>query len=74
MMIDTVLAFVVVRALWGWHWLAAVLFLSFFVVVDFAFFSANIVKVFDGGWFPLVLGGLHLHAARDLAAWSVDAL
>ncbi|MCF8151500.1 MAG: potassium transporter Kup [Burkholderiaceae bacterium] len=58
MMIDTVLAFVVVRALWGWHWAWAVLFLSFFVVVDFAFFSANIVKVFDGGWFPLVLGGL----------------
>jgi KUP system potassium uptake protein len=26
------------------------------VVVDFAFFSANIVKVLDGGWFPLVLG------------------
>jgi KUP system potassium uptake protein len=57
MMIDTVLAFVVVRALWGWHWSKAAAFLAFFVVVDFAFFSANIVKVADGGWFPLVLGG-----------------
>ena len=56
MMIDTVLAFVVVRALWGWAWWQAGLFLAFFVVVDFAFFSANIVKVLDGGWFPLVLG------------------
>jgi KUP system potassium uptake protein len=56
MMIDTVLAFVVVRALWGWNWLQAGLFLAFFVIVDFAFFSANVVKVFDGGWFPLVLG------------------
>jgi KUP system potassium uptake protein len=57
MMIDTILAFVVVRALWGWSWGVAVLFLVFFVSVDFAFFSANIVKVLDGGWFPLVLGG-----------------
>jgi KUP system potassium uptake protein len=56
MMIDTLLAFVVVRALWGWSWGKAVLFLTFFVVVDFAFFSANVIKVFDGGWFPLVLG------------------
>lgn len=57
MMIDTLLAFVVVRALWGWSWGMAILFLAFFVIVDFAFFSANVIKVFDGGWFPLVLGG-----------------
>ncbi|MDO8931560.1 MAG: KUP/HAK/KT family potassium transporter, partial [Rhodocyclaceae bacterium] len=56
MMIDTVLAFVVVRVLWKWSWAYAALFLVFFVVVDFAFFSANIIKIFDGGWFPLVLG------------------
>ena len=56
MMIDTLLAFVVVRALWNWNWLQAGLFLALFLVVDFAFFSANLVKVFDGGWFPLVLG------------------
>jgi KUP system potassium uptake protein len=56
MMIDTVLAFVVVRALWNWNWLQAGLFLALFIVVDFAFFSANLVKVLDGGWFPLLLG------------------
>lgn len=56
MMIDTILAFVVVRALWGWNWVWAGLFLAFFVVVDFAFFAANAVKILDGGWFPLVLG------------------
>jgi KUP system potassium uptake protein len=56
MMIDTLLAFVVVRALWNWNWLQAGLFLALFLVVDFAFFSANLVKVFDGGWFPLALG------------------
>jgi KUP system potassium uptake protein len=56
MMIDTVLAFIVVRALWHWNWFMAGLFLTFFVIVDFAFFSANVIKIFDGGWFPLVLG------------------
>ena len=56
MMIDTILAFVVVRALWKWSWPRAALFLLFFVVVDFAFFAANVTKVFDGGWFPLALG------------------
>jgi len=66
MMIDTLLAFVVVRALWNWNWLQAGLFLALFIVVDFAFFSANLVKVFDGGWFPLVLG---LGIFTLLATW-----
>ncbi|MBL8489146.1 MAG: potassium transporter Kup, partial [Rhodocyclaceae bacterium] len=56
MMIDTILAFVVVRALWQWSWAQAGLFLVLFVAVDFAFFSANAVKILDGGWFPLALG------------------
>lgn len=58
MMIDTLLAFVVVRALWKWNWLQAGLFLALFVVVDFAFFAASFNKVLDGGWFPLVLGAI----------------
>ena len=56
MMIDTLLAFVVVRALWNWNWLKAGVFLTLFFVVDFAFFSANLAKLLDGGWFPLLLG------------------
>jgi KUP system potassium uptake protein len=56
MMIDTLLAFIVVRALWNWNWLQAGMFLALFLIVDIAFFSANLVKVFDGGWFPLALG------------------
>lgn len=58
MMIDTLLAFVVVRALWKWNWLQAGLFLALFVVVDIAFFAASFIKVLDGGWFPLVLGAI----------------
>jgi len=56
MMLTTVLAFVVVRSLWNWSWFQAGLFLAFFMVVDLAFLSANLMKVADGGWFPLVLG------------------
>ena len=56
MMIDTVLAFFVVRALWHWGWARAVGFVALFFTVDFAFFSANSVKVLDGGWFPLAIG------------------
>jgi KUP system potassium uptake protein len=67
MMIDTVLAFVVVRALWNWNWLQAGLFLTLFIAVDFAFFSANLTKIPDGGWFPLVLG---LAVFTLLATWK----
>jgi KUP system potassium uptake protein len=56
MLIDTVLAFVVVRALWQWNWLQAGIFLALFITIDIAFFSANLLKIADGGWFPLVLG------------------
>jgi KUP system potassium uptake protein len=56
MIITTILAFIVVRSLWRWHWLASALVLGVFLVVDLAFFSANIVKIHDGGWFPLTFG------------------
>lgn len=56
MMIDTVLAFIVVRSLWKWSWWQAGIFLTGFVIIDFAFFSACSTKILDGGWFPLVLG------------------
>ncbi|HMV04562.1 MAG TPA: potassium transporter Kup [Accumulibacter sp.] len=68
MMIDTILAFVVVRALWKWNWTYAALFLLFFVIVDFAFFSANVTKILDGGWFPLVLG---LSVFALLSTWKL---
>ncbi|HEY3328307.1 MAG TPA: potassium transporter Kup [Novimethylophilus sp.] len=56
MVITTILAFIVVRNLWGWNWLPGALVLGAFMVVDLAYFSANIVKIHDGGWFPLVFG------------------
>jgi KUP system potassium uptake protein len=56
MLITTFLTFFVIRYDWGyslWLCLAAT---GFFVVVDASFFSASLLKVFDGGWFPLVAG------------------
>jgi KUP system potassium uptake protein len=53
--IDTILFFVVVRMLWGkplWLVLSGA---AAFLFVDLAFFTANIPKVVQGGWFPLLL-------------------
>jgi KUP system potassium uptake protein len=53
--IDTVLAFVLMRKLWRWPLWVAVPLLLIFLTIDLSFFSANAVKLFSGGWFPLVV-------------------
>ncbi|HEU4708219.1 MAG TPA: potassium transporter Kup [Methylophilaceae bacterium] len=55
MVIATVLAGVVFRGLWKWSWLRTGLLVALFLTIDLAFFSANILKVLDGGWFPLLV-------------------
>ncbi len=56
MFIDTCLLSVVLFSLWRWKpWLAVPL-LALFFVVDIAYFAANLTKVPDGGWFPLLVG------------------
>ncbi len=57
MLITTMLTFFVIRYSWKyplWLCLAAT---SLFFAVDFAFFASNLLKLFEGGWFPLVIGG-----------------
>ena len=57
MLITTVLTFFVIRYGWKyplWLCLGAT---GFFFVVDLAFWASNMMKLFDGGWFPLVIGG-----------------
>jgi KUP system potassium uptake protein len=56
MMVDTLLTFFVIRYAWRyplWLCLAAT---GFFLVIDLAFFSATLLKIADGGWFPLAIG------------------
>ncbi|RFB67510.1 MULTISPECIES: potassium transporter Kup [unclassified Herbaspirillum] len=57
MVITTMLAGVVMRAEWKWHPVLVTLVIGAFITVDLAFFTANLLKIADGGWFPLLLGG-----------------
>lgn len=56
MFIDNVLLTVVLFRLWKWHWAGALALLTVFYVVDGAYFAANLTKIPDGGWFPLLIG------------------
>jgi KUP system potassium uptake protein len=58
MLITTILLFVVMRERWNWSLPVALGLTSVFLLIDLAFFTANIVKIPDGGWFPLVAGGV----------------
>jgi len=58
MLASTVLAFILVKNTWRWPLWACVLMLAFFLSLDLAFFSANAMKILDGGWFPLMAGFL----------------
>ena len=57
MVITTTMTFFVVRYAWKFPWPLVILDTGFFFIVDFGFLAANIVKVVDGGWFPLMIGG-----------------
>ncbi|HEY0015039.1 MAG TPA: potassium transporter Kup [Longimicrobium sp.] len=56
MVITTLLLFTVERERWRWPLWASLGFSGFFLVVDLAFWGANIVKIPAGGWVPLVIG------------------
>lgn len=56
MVITSVLASVVVAKGWGWGWPRAILLFACFLSVELIFLAANILKIPDGGWFPLVAG------------------
>ncbi len=55
MLITTVLTFFVIRYAWGYPLALCVAATGAFFVVDLAFFSSNLLKLFDGGWFPLLI-------------------
>ncbi|MEI7680248.1 MAG: potassium transporter Kup [Betaproteobacteria bacterium] len=56
MLIDTVLTFFVIRYTWNYGLPLCIAATAFFLAVDAAFLSANLVKTIDGGWFPLMMG------------------
>ncbi|CAH0350512.1 MAG: potassium transporter Kup [Pseudomonadota bacterium] len=56
MFIDNVLLTVLIFRLWKWNRIWAVMLLSVFYIVDGAYLAANLTKIPDGGWFPLLIG------------------
>lgn len=56
MAITTLLLFVVERERWSWSLPVAATFTVVFLTIDLFFFGANLTKIPDGGWFPLVIG------------------
>jgi len=58
MLVDTLLTFFVIRFLWGYPLWLCLFATGFFAIVDAAFFSATLLKVADGGWFPLLIGAV----------------
>ncbi|WP_211218537.1 potassium transporter Kup [Tepidiphilus margaritifer] len=56
MLITSILAMVVAARLWGWGWKRSMALFSCFLLVDLVFFVANVLKIPDGGWFPLCVG------------------
>jgi KUP system potassium uptake protein len=58
MSITTVLALVYMYGVQRWHPGLAALLFGFFLSVDLAFFAANLLKIAEGGWFPLVVAAL----------------
>ena len=67
MLIDTCLLAVVLTVLWKWNKIAAGALVGVFFLVDFAYFAANLTKVPDGGWFPLLVGFI---AFTLLTTWA----
>jgi KUP system potassium uptake protein len=57
MVVDGLLGFVVVWRLWGWKPLAAAALMLPLVLIDSVFLSANLLKLVEGAWLPLLFGG-----------------
>jgi KUP system potassium uptake protein len=58
MVVTCMMAFIVIWRMWRWSALAAAALIVPFLLIDLTFLSANMLKVVQGGWVPLALGGL----------------
>ena len=67
MLIDAVLISVVLLSLWKWRRAVAIPLLILFFAVDIAYFGSNLLKIPQGGWFPLLVGAM---AFTLLTTWA----
>ncbi|MGX7003513.1 potassium transporter Kup [Caballeronia sp. KNU42] len=58
MLVTTILASVVMTKLWGWNKFLVGAIISVFFIVDVGFFGASLLKIEQGGWLPLGIGGV----------------
>jgi len=58
MLATTFLTFFVIRYAWGYALWLCLLATGFFMVIDTTLFGSALLKIHDGGWFPLALGAL----------------
>jgi KUP system potassium uptake protein len=65
MVADGIMGFVVIWKLWNWRAATAAALIVPFVVVDMTFFSANLLKLLEGAWVPLLFG-----TAMAITIWT----
>ncbi|MBN9583183.1 MAG: potassium transporter Kup [Afipia sp.] len=58
MLMTSVLLFIAMRDVWGWNVFAAGIVAGFFLIIDGAFFAANLTKVAEGGYIPLLIASI----------------
>jgi KUP system potassium uptake protein len=58
MAVTSILFYAAARERWGWSRLEAGSLLALFLIVDLAFFTANLAKIAHGGWVPLAVGAV----------------
>jgi KUP system potassium uptake protein len=58
MLIDSILIYFVMRRMWRWPSYVALAIAVPLVLIDAAFLASNSLKIPDGGWFPLLIGGV----------------
>jgi len=58
MLATSVLLFIAMREVWRWSFPKAAIMAGVFLIIDAAFFSANLSKIMDGGYVPIILAAI----------------
>jgi KUP system potassium uptake protein len=78
MLLTTMLMYFITHSLWKWKALSTFVVIGPLVLVDLVFVSSNVSKVFEGGWFPLLAGGVLFtvmttwHRGREVERMKTD--